>query len=77
MPRTANTNFRTKINLASRSVCMVNLGAATGRALAETLDPGVWLQPEVKKDGIFLHFVMDEPMTVDVGIIDPKFRRKK
>ena len=77
MSRTAKSDFRTKINLASRSVCMVNLGSAVGRALAETLDPSVWLQPEIMKDGIFLHFVKDEPKTVDVSVIDAKYRRKR
>jgi hypothetical protein len=77
MSRTAKSDFRTKLNLKQASTCNVNLGSAVGRALAETLDPGVWLQPEIMKDGIFLHFVKDEPMTVDVSVIDAKYRRKK
>ena len=76
MARIANTNFRTKLVLANRSTCTVNLGAVMGRALMEALDTEVFIVPELQKDGVFLRFQKDLPKSIDTSIIDMAFRRK-
>lgn len=76
MARIANTDFRTKLVLANRSTCLVNLGAVMGRALTETLDSEVYIVPELQKDGVFLRFHKDLPKSIDTSIIDMAFRRK-
>ena len=76
MARIANTNFRTKLVLANRSTCTVNLGAVMGRALMEALDSEVFIVPELQKDGVFLRFQKDLPKSIDTSIIDLAFRRK-
>jgi len=76
MARIASTNFRTKLVLANRSTCTVNLGAVMGRALMDALDTEVFIVPELQKDGVFLRFQKDLPKSIDTSIIDLAFRRK-
>jgi len=76
MARIASTSFRTKLVLANRSTCTVNLGAVMGRALMDALDTEVYVVPELQKDGVFLRFQKDLPKSIDTSIIDLAFRRK-